>query len=182
MLKYQTHLSQDLPIKLAKAKESIEQHLSDVLTETAELPKQFNESCKEFSTPLGDLELQIQLRDTNEVYTQPLSKRFENFRMIVEKQKVNLEQLWERHEAVLDKLAALETSTKETSQAQGGSTRGATGELTYAQKVRQIQQKYKEERDNVLKRYQKESAGLSERVSKYVAVSLHAPYHWPSTF
>lgn len=176
ILKYQAHLAQDLPNKLAKAKESIEQHLSCVLTETADLPKQFNESCKELSTPLGDLELQIQLRDTNEVYTQPLNKRFENFRAIVKKETANLEQLWERHAAVLDKLEALKSSMASAGQDQNGRARGASTELSYAQNVQQIQRKYKQDRDNVLKRYQKESSGLSERVSKYLDVSRHASY------
>jgi hypothetical protein len=113
--------------------------------------------------------LQIKLRDSDQVYSHTVAKRIEDFRNVVQKQGMNLEQLWKQHVEVTEKLEATMRMLKGTT---GGQQARQDGGEDYMTAKARIQQAFKAEAEAVLSRYQAKTKALQLRVEKHEDVSV----------
>jgi F0F1-type ATP synthase membrane subunit b/b' len=102
------------------------------------------------------------------VYSHPVSKRVEDFRKVVQKQKANLEKLWRKYQEVTEKL---EAAKRMLTGAAGGGGRADFAEDYMTAKAR-IQQQFKTEAEAVLSRYQAKTKALHVRVEKHEDASV----------
>lgn len=166
---YQKHISADLPAKLDKAKESIDNHFSYILKATQTLPDQIKVSTETLFVPLSETALAINIAATGHTYSQPLGKRFEDFQAVVKKQKENLNRLQKQHEDVLARLGLLKRAIFAGDSVVGEDQGGI---VSYADKAREIQERFQVERERVLKKFQVNKDTLLGRINNYEAVSF----------
>jgi len=169
---YQKHVSADLPTKLDKAKESIDNHFSYILQATQSLPGQIEASAETLLVPLSETALAINIAATGQTYSQPLGMRFEDFQAIVKKQKENLDRLEKQHEDVLARLGVLRREILAGARVGGVVGGDQAGNASYAEKAREVQERFQIEREKVLKKFQAQKDTLLGRINSYEAVSL----------
>ena len=75
------------------AKSSLENGLRAITENTSTLPSAVLDANAALLTPLGETPLRITLQESAEVFEQPLSRRFEDFRSIVLRERKRLEGL-----------------------------------------------------------------------------------------
>jgi len=116
--------------------------------------------------------LAINIAATGQTYSQPLGKRFEDFQAVVKKQKENLNRLERQHEQVLARLDVLKRAFSAGTNVGGVVSEDQGGDVNYAEKAREVQERFQIEREKVLKKFQVQKDTLLGRINSYEAVSF----------
>jgi len=119
-------------------------------------------------TPLGETPLQITLQESAEVYEQPLSRRFEDFRGIVLSERKRLEALWKRHTDVVGKIRLVQRTIADSA---SPAADNGTGDMTYVKESQRIKQAYRTERGNMLTEFEAEAQNVRESLNRCEEVS-----------
>jgi len=124
-------------------------------------------------TPLGETPLQITLQESAEVFEHPLSRRFEDFRAIVLRERKKLEGLWKRHADVVGKLGLVQKAVANAVISDGKVRGGAedANEASYFTESQRIKQEYQTEREKLLADFEAEAEKVRDSVIKCEEVS-----------
>jgi len=142
------------------AKSSLENSLQDIIKNTSTLPSAVLDANATLLTPLGETPLQITLQESAEVFEQPLSRRFEDFRSIVLRERKRLEALWKRHADVVGRIGMVQ---KAVANGAAGAADGAD-DATYVKESQRIKQEYHTAREELLSNFEAAAEQVRESV------------------
>ena len=142
------------------AKFSLENGLRAITENTSTLPSTILSASAALLAPLGDTPLQITLQESAEVFEQPLSRRFEDFRSIVLRERKRLEGLWKRHADVVGRIGMVQKAVANNAAA---AVEGA-GDTTYMQESQRIKQEYQTAREELLSNFEAAAEKVRESV------------------
>jgi hypothetical protein len=163
---YHAHTAIDLPSRLATAKSSIENQLDYITKVTSAVPSTVLAASAALLSPLGETPLQITLQESAEVFEQPLSRRVEDFRSIVLRERKRLEGLWKRHGDVVGKIENVQTSIADSKSAGDNAD-----DATYIKESQRIKQEYQSEREKLLSEFEAAAGRVRESVVNCETVS-----------
>jgi len=145
------------------AKSSLENGLRAVTENTSTLPSTVLDANAALLAPLGETALQITLQESAEVFEQPLSRRFEDFRGIVLRERKRLEGLWKRHADVVGRIGKVQKAVASETSANTGA-KNVAEEASYMQESQRIKQEYQTAREELLSNFEAAAERVRESV------------------
>ena len=153
------------------AKSSIETSLRDITENTSTLPSAVLAASTTLLAPLSETPLQITLQESAEVFEQPLSRRFEDFRSIVLRERKRLEGLWQRHADVVGRIGTVQKAVANGAAGSIVPSDEAAGDTTYVKESQRIKQEYQTAREELLSNFEAAAEKVRESVNSCEQVS-----------